>query len=54
MHLFGTETQLEKLSKLGDPLLKINQLIDWEMFRSHIENVIRKVCLLRKTVRTVV
>ena len=42
MHLFGTETQLERLSKLGDPLLKINELIDWEMFRSHIENAIRK------------
>ena len=27
MHLFGTETQLEKISKPGDPLLKINELI---------------------------
>ena len=42
MHLFGTETQLERLSKLGDPLVKINELIDWEMFRSHIESAIRK------------
>ena len=42
LHLFGVETQLEKLSKLGDPLLKINELIDWEMFREPIETAIRK------------
>ena len=42
LHLFGVETQLEKLSKLGDPLLKINELIDWEMFREPIESAIRK------------
>ncbi|MCL2150305.1 MAG: hypothetical protein FWH51_05230 [Dehalococcoidia bacterium] len=42
MHLFGTETQLEKISKPGGPLLKINELIDWEMFRSPIEHAIRK------------
>jgi hypothetical protein len=41
-YLFGVETQLEKLSKLGDPLLKINGLIDWEMFREPIETAIRK------------
>jgi len=40
--LFGTETQLERLSKLGDPLEKANELIDWEMFRSPIETAIRK------------
>jgi IS5 family transposase len=40
-YLFGNEFQLEKLSKLGDPLLKINQLIDWEMFRKPIESAIR-------------
>jgi len=33
INLLGTETQLEKLSKLGDPLIKINELIDWEIFR---------------------
>jgi IS5 family transposase len=42
LHLFGVETQLEKVSKLGDPLLKINELIDWEMFRESIESAIRK------------
>jgi IS5 family transposase len=41
-YLFGIETQLEKLSQLGDPLLKINELIDWEMFREPIESAIRK------------
>jgi len=42
LHLFGTKTQLEKLSKLGDPLTKANQLIDWEIFRKPIEDAIRK------------
>jgi len=42
IRLFGTETQLERLSKLGDPLVKINELIDWEMFREPIEFAIRK------------
>jgi hypothetical protein len=27
LHLFGTKTQLEVLSNLGDPLIKANQLI---------------------------
>jgi len=42
IHIFGANTQLEKLSKLGDPLLKINKLIDWEMFRAPIETAICK------------
>jgi IS5 family transposase len=42
LHLFGVESQLAKLSELGDPLLKINELIDWEMFREPIETAIRK------------
>lgn len=42
MNLFGAETQLEKLSKLGDPLEKIDKLVNWEMFRSPIEKAIRK------------
>jgi hypothetical protein len=33
LRLFGAETQLERLSKLGDPLEKAKELIDWEMFR---------------------
>jgi len=42
IHLNGAETQLERLSKLGDPLEKINQKINWEIFRNPIENAIRK------------
>jgi hypothetical protein len=30
LHSFGTKTQLEVLSNLGDPLIKANQLIDLE------------------------
>jgi IS5 family transposase len=42
LHLLGSETQMERLKKLGDPLIKINELIDWEMFRKPIEIAIRK------------
>jgi IS5 family transposase len=42
LHLFGAETQLARLSQLGDPLVKINEIIDWEMFREIIEKDIRK------------
>jgi IS5 family transposase len=42
LQLFGAETQLERLKELGDPLIKINELIDWEMFRRPIETAIRK------------
>jgi IS5 family transposase len=40
--LYGIDTQLERLSKLNDPLEKLNKLIDWEMFRETIERTIRK------------
>jgi IS5 family transposase len=42
IRIFGVETQLERLSELGDPLEKANDLIDWEMFRKIIEKDIRK------------
>jgi len=42
LRLFGTQIQLERISQLGDPLVKINELIDWEMFREPIETAIRK------------
>jgi hypothetical protein len=42
LNLYGTETQLGRLTRLGDPLVKINELIDWEMFREIIEAAIRK------------
>ena len=40
--MFGADVQLERLSKLGDPLEKINEMIDWEMFREPIKRRIRK------------
>ena len=42
IHLNGTEIQLAKLTKLGDPLLKINKTINWEIFRKPIKKAIRK------------
>jgi len=40
--MFGAEMQLARLSKMGDSLEKINEAIDWEMFRLPIRNQIRK------------
>jgi IS5 family transposase len=40
--LFGADVQLERLSKLGDPLEKLNVAIDWEIFRETIRKRIRK------------
>ena len=40
--LFGAEVQLDRLSKLGDPLEKINISIDWEIFREPIRKLVRK------------
>ena len=42
IHLSGTEAQLNRLTALGDPLVKINAVINWEMFREPIEKAIRK------------
>ena len=42
LHLSGAETQLERISKIGDPLEKINSVIDWEIFRSGLEGRVRK------------
>ena len=42
MLLFGAEIQLEKLTKMGDPFVEINKIIDWEMFREPLEKAIRK------------
>ncbi len=39
---FDYEDRLEKLSKLGDNLEKLNSRIDWEMFRPIINKVFRK------------
>ena len=42
MMLNGAEIQLERLSKLGDPLERVNAAIDWEIFRAPIRKRIRK------------
>jgi len=42
MNIFGVEIQLEKLTKMGDQLIAMKDLIDWEMFRAPIEKAIRK------------
>ena len=40
--LNGADLQLDRLSKLGDPLERINAAIDWEIFRPVITKRIRK------------
>jgi IS5 family transposase len=39
VNLFGGETQLKRLSKLGDPLEKVGKAIDWEMFRPLLKQI---------------
>jgi len=38
----GADVQLERLSKLGDPLEKLNAAINWEIFREPICKIVRK------------
>jgi IS5 family transposase len=40
--LYGSQIQLEKLEKMGDPLLKISTIINFEIFRALLENTLRK------------
>lgn len=42
LKLYGSETQLLRLTRLGDPLERINEIIEWEIFREEIETAIRK------------
>jgi len=42
MILFGAKIQLDRLSKLGDPLEMLNAAINWEIFREPIIKRIRK------------
>ena len=42
INLLGGDVQLERLSKLGDPLEKIDDAIDWEIFRAPIRKRIRE------------
>ena len=40
--LFDKENRLEKLSKLGDSLVRLNKVIDWEQFRPVLATVLKK------------
>ncbi len=40
--IYGADIQLTRLSKLGDPLEKLNTAIDWEIFRETIRKKVRK------------
>jgi len=42
INLLGADIQLDRLSKLGDPLEKIDEVIDWESFRYSIQKRTRK------------
>ena len=42
IQIFGVETQLNKLTKMGDQLIAMKEMINWEMFRAPIEKAIRK------------
>ena len=35
--MYGAQIQLDKLEKMGDPLIEINKIINWEMFREPLE-----------------
>ena len=41
LNLFAEDNRLEKLTKLGDSLLKLN-VVNWESFRPALEEVFRK------------
>ena len=42
INILGADMQLNRLTKLGDPLEKINETIDWEVFRDSIRRRVRK------------
>jgi IS5 family transposase len=37
--LFDWQTRFEQLSNSGDPLVKLNEIVDWEQFRKPIETI---------------
>ena len=37
--LFDWQTRFEQLDNGGDPLVKLNDVVDWELFRSNLEKV---------------
>ncbi len=42
LSFFDTENKYERLTKLGDPLERLNEIIDWEMFREKLASVCQK------------
>ncbi|WP_429976290.1 transposase [Enterococcus sp. DIV0086] len=42
LDLFGENKVFEKLSEIGDPLEKLNALIDWELFRPTLNHLLKK------------
>ena len=43
INLYGMQIQLDKLEEMGDPLIEINKIIDWEMFREPLTKAIRNL-----------
>ena len=37
--LFGWQTRFEQLDNSGDPLVKLNEIVNWEQFRKTLETV---------------
>jgi IS5 family transposase len=37
--LFDWQTRFEQLDNGGDPLVKLNQIVDWELFRQSLESI---------------
>ena len=40
--LFDIEFRLEELENAGDPLLKLNEVVNWELFRNELELIHHK------------
>ena len=40
--LFSEGYRLEKLSKQGDPLERLNKVVEWEYFRETVEKINKK------------
>ena len=42
IRLFDEENKYEQITKLGDPLEKLNSIMEWEMFRAKLTKVCQK------------
>ena len=42
LSLFDAEKRYEKITELGDPLEKLDSIMDWEMFREQLTAVCQK------------